>query len=127
MHTTVLSHNDNAIILLFRNNLIRIYINECVKVFTIVDTGAVTTVMSLQTLRLLRKEGQKCKLYKAENIELTAININRLKHHRSNIHTSKSKPTSNYAHAYTRVYVIKNMKHYFVIGNDIMKKIFDAN
>ena len=108
MHTTVLSHNDNAIILLLRNNLIRICINECVKVFAIVDTGAVTTVMSLQTLHLLRKEGQKCKLYKAENIELTAININRLKHHRSNLCTSKNRPTSNYAHAYTRVYVITN-------------------
>ena len=47
VHTTILSHNDNVIIPSFRNNLIRICINECVKVFAIVDTGAVTTAMSL--------------------------------------------------------------------------------
>ena len=118
VHTTILSHNDNVIIPLFRNNLIRICINECVKVFAIVDTGAVTTAMSLQTLRLLRKEGQNCKLYKTENIELTAINGNRL-----NIIGQTYVRLKIGQHLIrTRVYVITNMQHYFVIGNDIMTK-----
>ena len=54
---TILSHNDNVIISLFCNNLIRICINKCEEIFAIFDTGAVINAMSLQTLRLLRNEG----------------------------------------------------------------------
>ena len=78
--------------------------------------GAVQTALLLQTLRLLRKR-QNCKLYKTENIELTAINRNRL-----NIIGQTYVRLKIGQHLIrTRVYVITNMQHYFIIGNDMIK------
>ncbi len=103
---------------MFRNNLASITLNECVKVTALVDTGACVTVMNLNTLKLLRQQGQNCKLFKRNNIKLSSISGSKL--HVIGCVYIRLLLGSHLLRM--PVYVINNMHNSFVLGSDAMSK-----
>ena len=52
--------DDKNDVYLFRDNLAKVCINECLNVLALIDTGACCSAISLQTVHKLRQAGQRC-------------------------------------------------------------------
>ena len=88
------------------------------KVTALVDTGACVTVMNLNTLKLLRQQGQNCNLFKRNNINLSSISESKL--HVIGCVYIRLLLSSHLLRM--PVYVINNMHNSFVLGSDAMSK-----
>jgi predicted aspartyl protease len=98
----------------------KIIINDTIRVQALVDTGASVTAMNIQTLRLIREQGQRCKLYACDkDIHLTSISGNKL----NIIGQAFIRINLGQHLLYTRVFVIAIMRSpSFVLGTDVLSK-----
>jgi Aspartyl protease len=103
---------------LFRANLVRCIVNECVSLFGLVDSGATCTAISLATFLRLRANGQCNNMYKVQDLKLAAVNGDELKifgevYLRVQVGNTLLR---------TRALVITDLQHALILGNDVMRK-----
>jgi hypothetical protein len=103
---------------LFRANLVKCIINECVASFGLVDSGATYSAISLATFSRLRANGQCNNMYKVHDLKLAAVNGDELTiFGEVYIRVQVGKTLLR-----TRALVIKDLHHALILGNDVMKK-----
>ena len=69
----MLSH-DKTCMPLYRDNLVKICINECVRVFALIDSGANASAISSKTVDKLQEAGQRCISYSIPDQKLVTAN-----------------------------------------------------
>jgi hypothetical protein len=103
---------------LFRANLVKCIINECVASFGLVDSGATYSAISLATFSRLRANEQCNNMYKVHDLKLAAVNGDELTiFGEVYIRVQVGKTLLR-----TRALVIKDLHHALILGNDVMKK-----
>jgi hypothetical protein len=103
---------------LFRANLVKCIVNECVSIFGLVDSGATCSAISLATFLRLRVNGQCNNMYKVQDLKLAAVNGDELTifgevYLRVQVGNTLLR---------TRAMVIKDLQHALILGNDVMRK-----
>ena len=71
---SILLSDDTTCMPLYRDNLVKICINECIRVFALIDSGANISAISSKTVDKLREAGQRCNIYNIPDQKLVAAN-----------------------------------------------------